>query len=800
MAKFKDDVITYIEEDVEKIQKKSGMYISYKGPKGALHLAKEVINNGIDEVVNKRSPGQNVAITFEESKNMITVSDDGRGIPFDKVELVCTKIQSGSKFVRDSDVKGVKNKGFYAGENGVGLTAVNALSDMLCFVICRDGQKGTFLFKKGHLVSKSIVKKDKKDPAHGTTVSFIPSEEFLGPCKVSLKDLKEWVTYISYLVPEAGMVFNYNTKGSDIFTSITLDHQNGIADLLADTMKKPLVPPIYINFKGSYRITDDDKVEYSNEDGEIEYENDIIIQAAFSMDNTVHTDEDSHYISFCDYINTVDHGVHVNAAKTAWCQVISKLTNDSLSDTEAKKFQASFEDARTGLFAVINIMCDNPLFASQTKEKVTNDELFKPIRKIIYDGLMRYLKENIAYTKKLTNFVKTNMKSRMEITKIHKSETKPIDSLSENTLKCFNPANGSGYKELFIVEGGSAKGTLVLARDARTQALFSLRGVPKNAFGLKLVEILANQEFKYLVRVLGCGIGKDFNIDRLKYNKIIIFTDSDIDGFRIASLLCTFFLTQYPEIIKRGILYKAVAPLYIIEDPKHPFILNKIEYYGYFADKLVKIMKLYDKDGNQYTNGRFKELIIRNNQYLSTLDALINYYSVNADIIEFVAEFKTPGISDAKFNKLLKSRFDEMVFDEGVVKGVYQGAYQYLTVDKIFDQRVAKLRELIFNNGENIVGFDDGKVAIKKATIGQLLRYSKKYMPVVKQRLKGLGEMNADNLWKSALNPATRELIQLTSRDIEEELQRFQILHGKDSDARKELMKEYVLNIDDIDN
>ena len=806
MAKYVDDKIEYIEQDTLKIRTRPSMYISYKGSKGALHLAKEVINNAIDECINKNSPGDSILIVFDEKENKLTVMDNGRGIPLDKVELVCTKIQAGSKLYREADKQGVENKSFTAGENGVGITAVNALSELFQFDICHNGNKGTFVFNEGKLVRKNIAELTKKEiNKHGTTVTFIPSEEILGKCKISLKELRDWISYISYLVdPRISIEFGYFKKGSDVMKSEKFSHENGMKDLLKDFNSKCLFEPIYVNFKGSYKINDNGDIEFEEEDPkhpERSLGEDIIVQAAFTFNPDVHTDEDTHYMSFCNYVNTIDHGVHLNAAKKAWCQFLAKACSDSMSDAEAKKYQVSFDDARSGLFATINVMCDNPQFASQTKEKISNDDLFRPISRIVYRSIAKFFRNNPAVLKRAVNFVKTNMKARMEIGKIRKSEYRPIDSLSENTLKCFNPANGDGYKELFIVEGRSAKGSLVIARDARTQALFALRGVPKNAYGLKLAEILANEEFKYLVKCLGCGIGSDFDIKKLKYDKIIIFTDSDIDGFRIASLLCTFFITQYPEIVKEGLLYKAVAPLYIIEDPKHPYILNKSKYYEYFAEKVIKNVRV-SIHGEEMSRNALKKFIITNRYYLSLLNALINYYSVHVDIIEFLVEFADPKMDEKKFNKALQKKFDEMIFDHDVVRGVYQGGYQYLTLDQTFYKRSKGLKQLIEDNGINNFDFIDEKTGVnmKGVTLGQLLRYAKRYMPETKSRIKGLGEMPPHQLWESSLNPETRELIQLKSDNIELELEKFNTLHGKDSDQRKELMKEYILDIEDIDN
>lgn len=800
VQKYVDDKFEHLEDDIDKVKTKPLMYISYVGSKGALHLAKEVINNAIDETISPKSPGDTVTVFFDEKENKISIIDNGRGIPFDKIDIACTKLQAGSKFNRDADKKGVANKSFTAGENGVGLTAVNALSKYLAFNVFREGKKGTFIYKEGKLASKEITNIAKGEMQHGTIVSFAPSEKYLGKCKIDLKDITRWVTDLGYLIdPSISLTFSYCKANSDVVKTIEFNHENGMVSLLDEICPKKLIDPICVSFKGSYKIDENGEVVYDT-DVNTSIGEDIVIQAAFTINPDGHMDDPNHYKSFCNFVNTVDHGVHVDACKTAWCQLVAKLANESLSDAESKRIQITFEDCRNGLYSTVNVMCDEPQFTGQTKEKVSNNDLYKPIRRIVYNQLFKFFKENPAILKKVINFVKINAKGRLELGKVRKSEYKPTDNLSEHTLACFNPANGDGYRELFIVEGKSAKGSLDSARDAKTQALFSLRGVPKNSFGLKLAELLTNQEFKYLIKILGCGIGKDFNIDKLRYDKIIIFTDSDIDGFRIASLLCTFFLTQYPEIVKRGILYKAVAPLYLIEDPKKPYILNKIEYYEYFADKLIKYIKVKDENGVEINNRKLKALIIKNNQFLSYLNALVNYYAISPDIIEFLVEYYEQGTPEKSFNKILKKRFPEMVLEDGIVKGVYEGSYQYITLDDTFYKRSRALHNLIRENGTNTFSFVDGNYERNNVTLGTFLRYAKKYMPVTKSRLKGLGEMDPSDLWASSLNPETRELIQLTSSDIELELDRFQTLHGKDADARRELMKEYILDINDIDN
>ena len=210
---------------------------------------------------------------------------------------------------------------------------------------------------------------------------------------------------------------------------------------------------------------------------------------------------------------------------------------------------------------------------------------------------------------------------------------------------------------------------------------------------------------------------------------------------------------------------------------------------------------MYGDKGIAYTPKKFKELIIHNDDYLSALDALVNYYSVHPDIIEFIVQHRvTNKVTDAKFKTMLKKRFPEMSYSDNLVRGVYQGTYQYLDIDDTLTLRSKTLSKLLSDLGDNIFKFDDKGKTFDNVTFGQFMRYVIRYMPVTESRLKGLGEMNDDKMWDSSLNPKTRQLIQLTSDDIERELERFGTLHGKDSDQRKELMKEYVLDIKDLDN
>ena len=365
----------------------------------------------------------------------------------------------------------------------------------------------------------------------------------------------------------------------------------------------------------------------------------------------------------------------------------------------------------------------------------------------------------------------------------------------------YSPAIGKGYKELYIVEGDSAKGGVTGVRDAMTQAVFKIKGNPKNTYGIKLAEVLQNAEFKTLIKIIGTGIGKDFNLAQSKFDKIIIFVDSDIDGFNMTSLLSTFFLCFMPELVKAGMLYKAKAPLYILKDSKNKYILSKVEYYKIFADKVVENTTLIDSKGKKLSNEDMHELIDSNKDYLLELEPLTQYFYTNPELIEFTL-LHAPS---PKFNYVLKKRFPELTYDEAtnVIQGSIDGVSQYLVADQAFFDKCERLTKLIKDVNKSDIYYTMEANGYKSLTsLGMFFKNTKKYLPEIEDRIKGLGELDGEVMWETTLNPANRELIRLTIDDLERDLNTVKVLHGPDSKLRKAFMidNNHKFNRDDLDN
>ena len=774
MAKFKDDDIRVIEDDLERLRERTTVYISYKGDKGALHLCKELINNAIDEAMSPKSPCKNIQIVFNEKENRLTVSDDGRGIPFQHIIDVVTKLQSSSNFGKTKEGAEVSLK---AGENGIGLTAINALSEFLTIIVTREGKRGTFNFVDGRLQGEPIY--EQADPnEHGTTAIFVPSEKYLGPCHIKEADLFSWLSLISHFVPSSKTIYYSPIKKKGVEKkTIKLKYANGPVKLLESNMKKPLLSTT-MNFK-------------SNEPN---------VQVCFNYDEADSTDG-YNTISFCNWVHTIQHGEHVSGAKTGYCQAMMKIVPTYMTENEKKKWNITFEDIRLGLCTEIFLFHNDPQFTGQTKECVGNREIFKDVRDAVYKATMAYMKENAAEAKKISNYIKKNARARLEVSKIRKSDYKAMDSFEESVMSGYSPAIGKGYKELYIVEGDSAKGGVTGVRDAMTQAVFKIKGNPKNTYGIKLAEVLQNAEFKTLIKIIGTGIGKDFNLAQSKFDKIIIFVDSDIDGFNMTSLLSTFFLCFMPELVKAGMLYKAKAPLYILKDSKNKYILSKVEYYKIFADKVVENTTLIDSKGKKLSNEDMHALIDSNKDYLLELEPLTQYFYTNPELIEFTL-LHAPS---PKFNYVLKKRFPELTYDEAtnVIQGSIDGVYQYLVADQAFFDKCERLTKLIKDVNKSDIYYTMESNGYKSLTsLGMFFKNTKKYLPEIEDRIKGLGELDGEVMWETTLNPANRELIRLTIDDLERDLNTVKVLHGPDSKLRKAFMidNNHKFNRDDLDN
>ena len=808
MPKFKDDKFDYIESDIEKIQRKSGMYISYVGKKGALHLTKELIQNAIDECENINSPCKNILIKLNTDIDTISVEDDGRGIPEDSfpLDIICTKLQSGSKFTREQGGKS-------SGENGVGLTATNALSSFFSLSSYRDGKVHTIEFEEGIKTADRVASSTKE---HGTIVKFSPSKKYLGKSTcIPKKELLEWVESISYFIPKRCKIVLEVYKGDKLTESYKYK-MRPIEDLLKSHIVDEMNSPIITLNTTEEAVEDIIDMNGNNK----KVKRSINLEFSFVYSNSLEPYVDS----FCNYINTTSGGVHLDATREAIWRVLMKKATEALSDKEKEKYKILKVDIEQGLNLVLNMSTDMQMqFVGQTKNAVGNDDLYDPIKTMVTNTLLGFFSSNKDVLNTIIKLIKLNCKARLEASKVRFAVIKEtVNKFDKFKFDKFTACNNEGkaYKELHLCEGQSAMGSLVDGRDPDTQAFLAFRGLGANGFKRDASTILDNTEWRTYVTLLKTNFGPKFDLSKCYYDKIIIETDSDVDGYGITSIICAFHALYLPEIVKAGKLYKSVAPLYHIDDKKHEFVRTKREYVSIYQDKIIKNydVKIPSIGDGKISKSVFKDFIYDTQEYEEDLIDLANFFGVNKFLIERIAAYILMNYGpnadmDSLFEdnnfvvgfiEFIQKKFPEITLKGNhSLRGVADGRFQSININNRFMKKIEDFYNIYNVYGYLILAKDKNADDYIPMSIGEFLTNANKYKAKIITRYKGLGEANSKQLWDTTLNPNTRILIQLTMDDVQRDLEIFEKLHGtskKNLEDRKDMIAKYKIRKEDLDN
>lgn len=557
MPKMKDDQIEVIESDVEKMQRRPTMYIGSLGEMGALHLCKEVIDNNRDECQKPDSPGDTIVIDVNSKE--LTSRDNGRGIPTNLLRIVHETNQAGSNMTRAH--------GTTAGENGTGTTAVLAMSSYFEVTTLRPQEKKklTLKYKDGVLQDEILEKYDGKE--HGLITTFRPSKKILGTATIPVDLLRSWLQDFDYTLPKS-VKMQYNIEGKPY----KVEHKS-LSEYFDSIIPKDkrMSPAVTIKTSGQLK----ELVSWSD-DEDVEYNRSFEVEAAVVYSDPSYHGEDIRK-SWMNMIYTSQNGAHMNG-------VVNGLSR-YLTDRVAKRNKKLAEDGDlkrdilSHLHVVVRASCDFAnMFASQSKSSVFP----RPIANAIADAVYKELCDMPqAKLNELVEVVIQNNRVRREGERVRnvsaetkkKQWTKPDSYLPCSTIKTPQP------KELFLVEGLSASGGIVAARDARYQAVLMFRGKSLNIWELTIDEALKSDVWFNLVKVLGCGIGSQFDINRLNFDKIIIATDADVDGYHIRVGMAAFFLRFMPKIIYDGHLFIAEPPLYQLETAKRiSYVASQSDY------------------------------------------------------------------------------------------------------------------------------------------------------------------------------------------------------------------------------
>ncbi|MCX7831368.1 MAG: DNA topoisomerase (ATP-hydrolyzing) subunit B [Actinobacteria bacterium] len=570
-------------EGLEAVRKRPGMYIGDTGSRGLHHLVYEILDNSVDEALVGACDRIEIII---HDDNSVTVIDNGRGIPVDIMEgyeqsaltIVLTRLHAGGKF----GGSGYKVSG---GLHGVGVSVVNALSERLIAEVRRDGKIYRQEFSRGKALTDVIVVGESEKT--GTTIHFKPDKEIFEDIRFNSETIKQRIKEIAYLVKGLTIVFRDERPESK--EEITFRFDGGLVDFVRDLNKNrtPIHPNIF----------------YFNASSDDEMVVEVALQYNEGTSDSVFT--------FANNINTTEGGTHLSGFRSALTRAINEYARKKgFLKEKDENFQG--EDVRYGLLAIVSVKLKNPQFEGQTKTRLGNTEVKSFVEGHTYQRLLEFLEENPRDAKEILSRVTLAARERIEAKKarelVRRKSFLETSTLPGKLADCVtrNPEEA----ELFLVEGDSAGGSAKQARNRHFQAILPLKGKIINVQKASKNKVFHNEEIGAIITAIGTGVGDDFDINNLRYGKIIIMSDADVDGAHIRTLALTFFYNYARELIERGHVYIAQPPLYKIQ------VSSKEIYYAYSDEELKTIIEQKIGNDRKYVIQRYKGLGEMNPQQL----------------------------------------------------------------------------------------------------------------------------------------------------------------------------------------
>jgi DNA gyrase subunit B len=805
---------------LDAVRKRPGMYIGDTDDGSGLHhMVFEVSDNAIDEALAGHC--DKIIITLN-ADGSVSVEDNGRGIPtgihteegVSAAEVIMTQLHAGGKFDNTNDANAYKVSG---GLHGVGVSVVNALSDVLDLTIWRDDQEHYMQFRRGDAVAPLKV----VGPANGkkgTRVTFLPSATTFKILEFDFDKLEHRYRELAFL--NSGVrLFLVDARHAEP-REVELFYEGGTAAFVKylDRTKTPLMPePIMVHGQ----------------------RDDVGIDVALEWN-------DSYYeqvLAFTNNIPQRDGGTHMAAFRAALTRTLNNYAEKS-GALKKEKVSLTGDDMREGLTAIVSVKLPDPKFGSQTKDKLVSSEVRQPLESLMADKLAEWLEENPNHARTIIQKVIDAAAAREAARKAREASRKSVMGIASLPGKLADCQERDPAKsELFLVEGDSAGGSAKQGRDRHYQAILPLKGKILNVERARLDRMLSSKEIGTLIQAMGTGIGTGveragFDMEKLRYHKIVIMTDADVDGAHIRTLLLTFFYRQMPEIIARGHLFIAQPPLYkVAKGRSEVYLKNDQALDDYLVDGGVATLKLETSEGTR-SGDDLRQLIDHARRMRSLMayvprrydPALVEALALTGALApdltleqrqaaaEAAAAWQGRGDPEARWTgqvaeeggfhlvRLWRGVSDHHLFDAGFAASAEarklhalatEQAESYASGSRLVTIKAAE--KAVEEEGEDAPVADTRGAAITRPSdlLEAVLAAGRKGLAI--SRYKGLGEMNAEQLWETTLDPSNRSLLQveISQADVADEI--FTRLMGDVVEPRREFIQENALNVANLD-
>jgi DNA gyrase subunit B len=779
-------------EGLDPVRLRPGMYIGSTGARGLHHLVYEVVNNAVDEALAGRNDLVDVAI---HPDNSVTVRDAGAGIPVDLIEdqglpaltVVLTKLHAGGKFGGE----GYKVSG---GLHGVGVSVVNALSEWLVAEVRRGGKIYKQEFARGEPQGDMEVVGKAAKGESGTTISFLPDPEVFEETEFSAATLAQYLREIAFLTAGLRIVIRDERAGGK---TEEFHFEGGIRDFVSHVNEtKDTVHKHIVYLEGE---SEEDYVE-------------VAMQWNTSYVESVFT--------FANNINTTEGGAHLSGFRAALTGTLNKYARDK-GLLKEKEDNLEGEDVREGLAAVISVKLRNPQFEGQTKTKLGNPGIESLVKTTVNQRLAEFLEENPTDARQIITKAVSAARARQAARKAREL-TRRKSALDSNSLPgkladC--QISDPEIAEIFLVEGNSAGGSAIDARDRSYQAILPLRGKVINAEKNRINKVLSNEEIQSIITAVGTGIGDEFDMARLRYHKVIVMTDADVDGAHIRTLILTFLYRQMQELVEAGHVYIAVPPLYRVKvGNQQRYVEKESQFEELLVRERVKDMDVTDRSGQtqkltEARYGRFVRVLHEFDGWVSRLRADFGPAAANFVVDHRLVEADSALDVTGALAGLEPNGFEFAVLEVNgdgthvrVVERETGAAASVVVPSELLASPIYANVRRTYERLAEIVGQPPFRIAFgKKARRADTFAGLREYvLELAKEgiqvsRFKGLGEMDAEELADTTMNPANRMLVRVEVEDAAAADRVFSMLMGDQVEPRREFIEQNAREVRFLD-